>query len=47
LAADYNIARGGLLPFGMLFLLLSPLVAARLRGITFTDRENEYENDKS
>lgn len=29
--ADYNISAGGLLPFGMLVLLLSPLIAARLR----------------
>ena len=47
LAADYNIARGGLLPFGLLVLLLSPLVAAKIRGITCSERENEYENGKS
>jgi hypothetical protein len=33
LAADYNVLEGGLLPFGMLVLLLSPLIAAKVRGI--------------
>ena len=33
LAADYNVVEGGLLPFGMLVLLLSPLVAGRMRGV--------------
>ena len=32
LAADYNVPQGGLLPFGMLVLLLSPLIAQRIRG---------------
>jgi hypothetical protein len=32
LAADYNLPEGGLLPFGMLILMLSPLIAARLHG---------------
>lgn len=32
LAADYNVPEGGLLPFGMLVLLLSPLIAAKMRG---------------
>ena len=31
LAADYNVLKGGLLPFGMLVLALSPLIAAKLR----------------
>ena len=31
LLADYNILQGGLLPFGMLVLLLSPLIVAKLR----------------
>lgn len=30
---DYNPARGGLMLFGMLLLLLSPLVGARLRTL--------------
>jgi hypothetical protein len=33
LASDYDISRGGLLPFGLLILTLSPLIAARLRGL--------------
>lgn len=32
LAADYNVLAGGLLPFGLLVLLLSPLIAGKLRG---------------
>jgi len=31
--ADYDISRGGLLLFGMLFLTVTPLVAARIRHI--------------
>lgn len=34
LAADYNVLEGGLLPFGLLVLLLSPLVAGKLRRAT-------------
>lgn len=34
LAADYNVLQGGLLPFGMLVLLLSPLIARKIRGST-------------
>lgn len=33
LAADYNVLEGGLLPFGMLVLMLSPLIAGKLRGV--------------
>jgi hypothetical protein len=33
LAADYNIIEGGLLPFGMALLLLSPLLAGKVRGV--------------
>ena len=33
LAADYNVSEGGLLPFGMLVLVLSPLIAGKLRGV--------------
>lgn len=28
---DYNLLQGGLLPFGLLFMVLSPLLAAKLR----------------
>ncbi len=33
LASDYNIAAGGLLPFGLIVLGLSPLIAGKVRGI--------------
>jgi hypothetical protein len=29
---DYDVTRGGFLAFGLLFMLVSPLVAARVRG---------------
>jgi hypothetical protein len=31
--ADYDLSKGGLMAFGMLFLLASPVLAARVRGI--------------
>ncbi|MHB9067969.1 MAG: hypothetical protein ACYC4B_29655 [Pirellulaceae bacterium] len=34
IATDYNVLQGGLLPFGMLILLLSPLIAWKVRGST-------------
>ena len=34
IVADYNLLEGGLLPFGMLVLLLSPLIAGKIRGLT-------------
>ena len=34
IGADYNVLEGGLLPFGMLVLLLSPLIAGKIRGPT-------------
>jgi len=33
LASDYDLAHGGLLPFGMVVLVLAPLIAARLQHI--------------
>ena len=33
LASDYNVLQGGLLPFGMIVLLFSPLIAGKVRGI--------------
>ena len=33
LAADYNVLEGGLLPFGMLVLMLSPLIAWKVRRV--------------
>jgi hypothetical protein len=32
IAPDYNVLHGGLLPFGMVVLALSPWIAARVRG---------------
>lgn len=31
--SDYDLAHGGLMPIGLVFLALSPLIAARLRGM--------------
>jgi hypothetical protein len=33
LASDYNVFDGGLLPFGMVFLALSLLIAGKVRGM--------------
>ncbi len=32
--SDYDISKGGLLPFGLIILTLSPLIAYKLRGMT-------------
>jgi hypothetical protein len=34
LAEDYNLLEGGLLPLGLVVLLFSPLIAAKLRGLS-------------
>lgn len=39
LLADYNLARGGLMGFGLLFLLFAPMLGAKLRGM------NSHPND--
>ncbi len=31
--SDYNIPQGGLMPFGLVILVFSPLIAAKLRGL--------------
>jgi hypothetical protein len=31
--SDYNIAQGGFMPFGLVVLMFSPLIAAKLRGL--------------
>ncbi len=33
ITSDYNLLKGGLLPIGLLILTLSPLVAAKIRGV--------------
>lgn len=39
IAADYNLLQGGLMPIGLILLTLSPLIAAKIRGvITDTNR---------
>lgn len=40
LAAEYDLARGGLLPFGMAVLTLAPWAAAQLRARTATATHN-------
>lgn len=32
-ASDYDLSRGGLMPFGLALLTLAPLIAARLRSL--------------
>lgn len=32
IGSDYNLLQGGLMPIGLLFLTLSPLIAAKIRG---------------
>ena len=39
LASDYDISHGGLLPFGLIILMLAPLIAARLRGFKTNNNE--------
>jgi hypothetical protein len=31
--SDYNLLEGGLMPIGLLLLMLSPLIAVKIRGI--------------
>lgn len=33
LASDYNLIEGGLLPIGLVVMAMSPLIAARLKGL--------------
>jgi hypothetical protein len=33
IAADYNVYQGGLMPFGLVWIGLSPLIAAKIRGV--------------
>lgn len=37
ISADYDLARGGFMTFGLLVLTLAPLIAARLRGLVGND----------
>jgi uncharacterized BrkB/YihY/UPF0761 family membrane protein len=38
ISADYDLARGGFMTFGLLVLTLAPLIGARLRGLVGNDR---------
>jgi hypothetical protein len=38
MAADYNVLDGGLLPFGMVVLMLSPRIAGKVRGVIHSVR---------
>lgn len=31
--SDYNLPKGGLMPFGLMILILSPLIAAKIRSV--------------
>lgn len=33
LLSDYSVLQGGLMPFGMIVLVLSPRVAGKVRGV--------------
>ncbi|MEZ5429059.1 MAG: hypothetical protein R2747_22625 [Pyrinomonadaceae bacterium] len=35
IGSDYDVSRGGLLPFGLVFLALAPAIAARLKMLIF------------
>ena len=30
---DYDVSRGGLMGFGIVFMMLAPLIAAKVRGL--------------
>ncbi|BAY11692.1 hypothetical protein [Calothrix sp. NIES-2098] len=33
IAADYNLLQGGLMPIGLILLMLAPFIAAKIRGV--------------
>lgn len=33
IAADYNLLQGGLMPIGLLLVILAPFIAAKIRGV--------------
>jgi hypothetical protein len=33
IAADYNVGQGGLMPFGLVWLVLSPAIATKIRSL--------------
>jgi hypothetical protein len=42
--ADYDFAAGGFMAFGIMFLLVSPVLAARIRGVQTLANNNEPGN---
>jgi Na+/melibiose symporter-like transporter len=47
IAADYNLLQGGLMPIGLVFLVLSPIIATRLRNFIDSTYGNVSVNIKS
>lgn len=39
LLSDYNVLQGGLMPFGMIVLVLSPWIAGKVRGVSTGEGE--------
>ena len=35
ISADYNVLQGGLMPIGLVWLMLSPFIAAKIRRVAF------------
>jgi hypothetical protein len=46
LLADYDVARGGLLPFGLLLMAMSPLFAAWARGRRWNEHQRNFSQAK-
>ena len=40
IAADYNLLQGGLMPIGLILLMLAPLIAAKIRGTVTEINQN-------
>ncbi|MBD2163393.1 hypothetical protein H6G04_03135 [Calothrix membranacea FACHB-236] len=39
IAADYNLLHGGLMPIGLVLLILAPLIAAKIRGVALNNNQ--------
>ncbi|MBD2214665.1 hypothetical protein H6G27_33175 [Nostoc linckia FACHB-104] len=39
IAADYNLLHGGLMPIGLVLLILAPLIAAKIRGVALNKNQ--------
>jgi hypothetical protein len=42
IASDYNVLEGGLMPFGLGVLALSPLIAGKVRGVLAAEHESTW-----